>query len=173
MSVLWILRYGGGERGGRRGQEEAHVIGRVHLQLNSEPCGAPAYTYSKHTLVYRTYGPFEQFEHETIPFIVQRNVWFAKQGAYTWHVAANRCTYVYLFIHFLQVRLLLVYIFLLINNSPEKTIHESISNYFPAYQSYLVPIEDCLVSIDIFGHLWAAQQDVNTMLTYYLLPKLL
>lgn len=126
MSVLWILRYGGGGRGGRRGQEEAHVIGRVHLQLNSEPRRAPAYTYSKHT--HSRIGHIdlsEQFERHTIPFIVQRNVWFAKRGAYTWHVAANRSTYVDLFIHFLQVRLLLVYIFLLINNSPEKYVNPS------------------------------------------------
>lgn len=42
------------------------MIGRVYLQLNSEPCAAPAYTYSKHTLVCWTYRPFEQLEHNTV-----------------------------------------------------------------------------------------------------------
>lgn len=49
MSVLCIPRYGGGERGGRQLQEEAHVIGRVHLQLNSELL--PTHTVNTHTYI--------------------------------------------------------------------------------------------------------------------------
>lgn len=55
------------------------MIGRVHLQLNSELCGAPAYTDSKHTFVYPTYRPFEQLAHN-ITFIVSLNVWFGPEA---------------------------------------------------------------------------------------------
>ncbi len=93
------------------------MIGRVHLQLNSEPCGAPAYTYSKHTLVYWTYRPFEQLEYNTMPFIVRRNVWSAKQGPYTQHAAADNCTYIHLVIHYLKVKAGVIPYFLLLSTN--------------------------------------------------------
>lgn len=57
-----MLSYGGGGRaGGGRGQEEAHVIDRVHLQLNSEL--QPTLTVNTHACI----GYTEQ--HNTVPFI--------------------------------------------------------------------------------------------------------
>ena len=50
---------------------QAHVIKFGHLQVNSEPNRAPAYTYMKHALVYSTYTSAEEGKRNAMAFIFQ------------------------------------------------------------------------------------------------------